>query len=177
MRSHVPWHSLVVLMLCVPASKTNAASCTQIPNLEMQNVRGGKVVLNAWLGHPVLLGFLDALAPAGQKTGNPSRSQLVVHKSLAAQYASKGLKIAVIDASSWRTKQTPTQSALINASYDWNLNFPLLQDDQKLATRAFKITTIPTTLLISAKGCVADRWNGLALAQTIAAPIQKMLSR
>ena len=121
-------------------------------------------------GHPSLLSFLDL----GAGTDASSRSQLTVLKSIATQFVSRGVLVAVVDTSGLSRDQ------LVNVGYDWDLpgsGLLLLTGDQAAdLVRAFR-PTVPDTTLVAPGGTVAARWQGaVAPAQEIAPPLQAFAS-
>ena len=158
-----------------PATAASPA-CVQIPKLLVHAARGETVNLVTWRGRPTLLSVLDPLAQGGQRMNDTSRSQLVVLSSMAAQFA-PDVRLAVVDASFLSMGRAATHAELVNATYDWNLAFPLLEDPVQRLLHFLKVTALPTTFLFDANGCLVKRVNGLARAQELALLLQDLLAK
>jgi hypothetical protein len=120
-------------------------------------------------GAVTLVSFL-ATQPDG--AASPSRSQAVELVSLSSQYATKGLRVEIVD----DTATPAAQSVLDNTVYDWQLgSLPLLADPGHAIAHRYGITTAPTTLLIGRTGTVLARWNGYVLTAVVAQAIASAL--
>lgn len=143
-----------------------------VPNRTLPNVRGGTFYLRAQSRQPLLLAFLQTVPDTAN---TPSRSQVVFLSSMAHQYGPRGLRVAIVDASALVLASPPSYDALVNASYDWQIKFPLLLDQNARLARKLKIEEIPTTFLISANGKILQRWDGLTRPAVLAISIEKLL--
>lgn len=137
----------------------------------LPQVRGGSFHLRSQPAHPVLLAFLQMVPDTAD---TPSRSQAVFLLSMAQQYGSHGLTVVVIDASALVDLQIPDHTALVNASYDWQMNFPLLEDAGNQIARRFQIKEVPTTILLAPDGRVEKFWQGLTRPAVLASGIEKL---
>jgi peroxiredoxin len=133
------------------------AAVAVAPDFTLAQVRGGSFHLRAHLAQPILLAFLQTLPDTAD---TPSRGEVVSVMSMATQYAPRGLTVAVIDASELANVRT-SDGALLNASYDWNLNVPLLEDRAGAVARLFGVSATPTLVLVGADGQIVQRWTGL----------------
>ena len=90
------------------------------------------------------------------------------------QYKARGLKVVIVDSSALVTHQLPTRDALINASYDWQLDIPLLGDDDNRVARNWEVTRVPTLLLLASDGTVVQRWDRLTDPALLAKSIEQL---
>jgi hypothetical protein len=153
--------------------------CSQtvtMPDSTLPNVRGGTFHLRSQPPQPLLLAFLQTVPDTAN---TPSRSQVVFLASMAHQYGSRGLRVAVVDASSLAignsSSRAPSRDSILNASYDWHLNIPLLLDPDGQLARTMDIKAVPTTILISADGHILEQWRGLTRPVVLSWSIEKLL--
>jgi hypothetical protein len=90
------------------------------------------------------------------------------------QYSACGLTVVIVDSSALVTGQRPKHDALINASYDWQLDIPLLEDDDNRVAGSWRVTEVPTVILLASDGTTAQRWRGLTGPAVLAQGIQKV---
>jgi hypothetical protein len=90
------------------------------------------------------------------------------------QYSTCGLKVVIVDSSALVTGQPPKRDAMINASYDWQLDIPLLEDDDNHVARSWEVYGVPTLMLVASDGSIAQRWSGLTGPAILAQGIQKV---
>lgn len=167
----------VVLRACFVFILTLSAPCrstpvSTVPDISLPAVRGGEFRLRSNSAQPLLLAFLQTVPDTAP---TPSRSQVVFVASMAQQYGPRGLRVAAIDASDLTVGSPPPPGTVLNASYDWQLKFPLLLDENGKIAHQLRIKKIPTTLLIAADGTIIQRWQGLTLPATVAQSIEKRL--
>lgn len=159
---------LFTLMLTTTCNKP----ISTLPDLSLPDVRGGTFQLRSQPPQPLLFAFLQTVPDTAD---TPSRSQIVFLSSMAQQYGHRGLRVAVIDASALALASPPSHDALLNASYDWQLKFPLLIDQDLHLARRLRVPEVPTTFLVAADGHVLNRWQGLARPAVLASSIEKIL--
>ena len=94
---------------------------------------------------------------------------------MAHQYGSRGLRVAIVDASALAPGAPPSHDAVLNASYDWHLNFPLLLDRNGQLARQLGVKEVPTTFLIASDGTIVQTWHGRTLPAILAQAIERML--
>jgi hypothetical protein len=137
-----------------------------------------KFRLAAQRGHLVLLSFLDTEAQASANE-NPSREQIVFLKSMETQSRQYGLRIVIVDAARLATQNAPSQSDLINFTYDWALpsGIAVVGDTHGALARTYGIEQLPTTLLIDKKGIIRARWTGFASAAKLDFAIRALEGR
>jgi hypothetical protein len=149
-----------------------------LSDLTLPDVRGGTFHLRALPAQPLLLAFLQTVPYTAD---TPSRSQVVFLASMAQQYGPRGLRVAIVNASVLAHSSAPASSsqpshdALLNASCDWQLKFPLLLDQNGQFARALEVKEVPTTFLIGSDGTIVQRWQGLTRSATLAQGIERLL--
>jgi hypothetical protein len=112
---------------------------------------------------------------------------------MAHQYGPRGLRVAIVDASvlapatalssaaepargsSSAPVKQPSRDAVLNASYDWHLEFPLLFDQKGQLARALQVNEVPTTFLVATDGTIVQRWQGLTRPAVLAQGIERLL--
>jgi len=148
-----------------------AQSTTLGPDFTLPQVRDGVFHLRAEQSQATLLAFLQTVPDTADTA---SRRQLPFLLSMNHQYRARGLKVVIVDSSALVTRQTPTHDALINASYDWQLDIPLLEDDDNRVARSWEVTRVPTLMLLSSDGTVAQRWDRLTGPALLAKSIEQI---
>ncbi len=149
-----------------------SGSISTLPDLTLPAVRGGTFRLHSQPVQPLLLAFLQTVPDTAD---TPSRSQVVFLASMAQQYGPGGLRVAVVDASAFALPSPPSEDAVLNASYDWQLKIPLLLDENGQLARQLGVQEIPTTFLIAADGHILHQWHGLTRPAVLAQGIERLL--
>jgi hypothetical protein len=72
-------------------------------------------------------------------------------------------------------KRSRDRDSLINASYDWNLQIPLLDDESGRVELMPGVPHAPTTLLVNADGTATQVWVRPMAPGELAAAIEKAL--
>lgn len=139
---------------------------------------GGTFSLGSERGHAVLLSFLNTQAEASA-AGDPSRSQIVFLKSMNTQNRAHGLRTVIVDAAAAAGVPSPSHDALINFTFDWDVDpsIAVVGDAGGSIERAYRVTKVPTTLLIDRRGVVRHRWNGFARAAQLDFAIRPLVGR
>lgn len=129
-------------------------------------------------GHPALVSFLDTQAQPSA-SGNASRSQLVFLKSMDTQSRSAGLRSIVVDAAHELGLAAPSADALVNVRYDWALpeTIEVVGDPHGALAREYRVTDVPTTLLIDKHGKVVQRWTGFVGAAPLDFAVRRITGR
>jgi peroxiredoxin len=162
--------SLIFTLMLSAACRSQTV--TTLTNLTLPDVRGGTFHLRALTAQPLLLAFLQTVPDT---VDTPSRSQVVFLASMAQQYGPRGLRVAIVDASLLTAGSPPSHDAVLNASYDWHLKFPLLLDENGQLARQLGVKELPTMFLIAADGSIVQRWQGLTRPAILAQGIEKLL--
>jgi len=138
----------------------------------LPQVGGGTFQLHSQPAGPVLVAFLQTVPDTAD---TPSRTQAVFLMSMAQQYAPRGLKVVAIDASALVNHQPPDHDTLINASYDWQMKVPLLEDMGSRIAHRFGVTQLPTVILFATDGTISQRWQGLTGPAMLAQAIERFM--
>ena len=157
-------------LMCMPGCHRDR-SATPLPDFTLPQVRGGVFHLRSGHSQAVLLAFLQTVPDTAD---TPSRQQVGFLLSMNHQYSARGLKVVIVDSSALVTHQLPKHDALINASYDWQLDIPLLEDNDNHVARSWGITQVPTLILFASDGSIAQRWQGLTGPAILAHGIEKV---
>jgi hypothetical protein len=165
----LPFSAVFILILTAPCRSQPVST---LPDLTLPDVRGGAFHLRALPAQPLLLAFLQTVPDTADTA---SRSQVVFLASMAQQYGPRGLRVAIVDASALASGSQPPRSAVLNASYDWHLNFPLLLDRNGQLARQLGVKELPTTFLIAIDGTIVQRWQGRTLPAILAQGIERLL--
>jgi hypothetical protein len=162
--------SLVFILMLAAACRSQTVST--LPDLTLPIVRGGAFPLRVQPAQPLLLAFLQTVPDTAD---TDSRRQVVFLVSMAQQYGPRGLRVAIVDASVLASGSEPSHDAVLNATYDWHLNFPLLVDLKGEVARQLGVKVVPTTFLVAADGTIVQRWQGLTRPAILAQGIERLL--
>lgn len=154
------------------AAVCHAQSVSTVPDVTLRDVRGGLFSLRSRPAQPLLLAFVQTVPDTAD---TDSRSQVVFLASMAHQYGPRGLRVAAVDASVLGDTAPPSHDALLNASYDWHLEFPLLPDEGGKLARQLGVGEVPTTFLMAPDGRIVEQWRGLTRPAALALGIEKLL--
>lgn len=168
--------SLLAPRACFVFTLALTAACNKpistLPDLALPDVHGGEFRLRSQPPQLLVLAFLQTVPDTAD---TPSRGQVVFLASMAQQYGSRGLRVAIVDASALVLSSPPPHDAVLNASYDWQLKIPLLLDqDARLASK-LGVGKVPTIFLIAADGHIQRRWQGLTRPAVLALAIERLL--
>ena len=161
---------------------TLGGQCPKVaPDFSLAAARGGSFRLKDHMGRAVLLAFLRT-QPDVDPT-NTSRALVPSLISMDRQYRDSGLDVAMVDETALArpTKYapnvagTPGIGALLNASYDWGLTFPLLADPGSKVAKRYGVNELPMIVLIGKKGQVSRCWKGQVHPANLSAGIQQVL--
>jgi NAD(P)-dependent dehydrogenase (short-subunit alcohol dehydrogenase family) len=174
---------LAVAVLCVlicqirPNAKAVFAGDTA-PSFSLLAARGERCDLTDLMARKrvVLLSFIDARShPLSPTYSDPSRGQLVFLKSMAQQYAPKGVEVLIVGCNGLCGGQALAPSALLNFTYDWQLDgLTILRDDATTALR-YGVSTLPTTLLIASDGRIQRRWDEFVAPAQLALALESLV--
>lgn len=161
----------LVALVCLPGCRRSESE-SSISDFTLPEVRGGVFHAHAADRPRVLLVAFLQTVPDTPNT--PSRQQVPSLLSMQHQYGACGLKVVIIDASALVTDPSPANDALINASYDWHLDVPLLRDEDNRVAMRSGVTQVPTLILVASDGSVAQRWNRLTGPSTLARGVEQL---
>jgi hypothetical protein len=160
-----------------PNAKAVFAGSTA-PSFSLLAARGGRCDLTDLLAkkRAVLLSFVDARSlPLSPTYSAPSRGQLVFLKSMARQYAPKGVEVLIVGCNGLGGGPPLTPSALLNFTYDWQLDgLTTLRDDATTALR-YGVSTLPTSFLIASEGRIQRRWDGFVAPAPLALALESLV--
>ena len=146
------------------------------PSFSLPAARGGRCDLSDLLARKkvVLLSFIDARPqPLARDYSDPSRGQLVFLKSMARQYAPKGVDVLIVGCNGLSGGRPLTPSALLNFTYDWQLDgLAVLRDEDAGTAFRYGVSTLPTTLLIASDGRIQRRWDGFVAPAQLALALE-----
>jgi len=142
------------------------------PDFTLTAVRGGVFTLHQSTPQPALIAFLQTTPDTAD---TQSRSEVALLQSMDHQYRSRGMRVVFIDATMLAAGHRPDRNSLINASYDWNLQIPLLEDESGRVARIFGVTHAPTTIMVKADGTVAQVWERPVSPGELAIAIERAL--
>lgn len=193
-RTRIVFRAFFIFSLMLAAARGSAPVCTvpdiTLPSVTLENIRGGALPLRTKPAQPLLLAFLQTVPDTAP---TPSRSQAVFLLSMAHQYGPRGLRVAIVDASvltpfsalasasalahgsAPSPPSQPSRDAILNASYDWHLDVPLLVDPESKLARQLQVSSVPTTFLFAADGAFVQRWQGLTRPAVLAQGIERLL--
>jgi peroxiredoxin len=168
---------IIVQLQPFPTPQVHLQPGMVAPDFQLNAVRGGTIRLQDLKGCAVLLSFLSTQANATDSpTSDPSRSQVTFLKSMDQQYDPRGARVLIIDATALLTGQRPDQNALLNFTYDWDLNtIPVGSDPDGMLAEHYGVIHVPTTFLIALDGRVHQVWNGLATTPQLAFALQALI--
>jgi hypothetical protein len=146
------------------------------PSFSLLAAQGGRCELTDLLARKrvVLLSFIDAGSqPLSRTYSDPSRAQLVFLKSIARQYAPNGVEVLIVGCNGLLGGQPLTSTALLNFTYDWQLDgVTVLRDDDAGTAFLYGVSTLPTTLLIASDGRIQRRWDGFVAPAQLALALE-----
>lgn len=125
----------------------------------------------------VLLSFIDARSqPLSRTYSDLSRGQLVFLKSMAQQYAPNGVEVLIVGCNSLFSGKSLDPSALLNFTYDWQLDgVTVLRDDDEGTAFLYGVSRLPTTLLIASDGRIQRRWDGFVAPAQLAFALESLV--
>ncbi len=148
------------------------------PAFSLPVARGGRCDLADLLAkkRTVVLSFIDARSqPVSRTSTDRSRAQLVFLKSMARQYAPKGVEVLVVGCDGLFSAKPLAPGALLNFIYDWQLDsVTVLRDDTSAAFR-YGVSTLPTTLIIGRDGRIQRRWDGFVAPAQLALALESLV--
>lgn len=173
-----------VWMLCcilAVSDGTLGGQCPKAaPDFNLAAARGGSFRLQDHMGRAVLLAFLRT-QPDVDPT-NTSRALVPSLISMDRRYRDSGLNVAMVDETALaRPENAPNDAgvpgigALLNASYDWGLTFPLLADPGSKVAKMYGVNELPMIVLIGKKGQVWRCWKGQVHPANLTAGVQELV--
>jgi hypothetical protein len=166
----IGWFLLLFVALACRPARHRDQSPSALPDFTLPEVRGGSFHLRGGHSTAVLVAFLQTVPDISD---TPSRQQVAFLLSMNHQYRARGLMVVIVDSSALVTRQPPSHNQLVNASYDWHLDVPLLEDPGNLVSERSGVIEVPTLILVSPEGRVTQRWEGLTGPAILAQAIEK----
>lgn len=144
----------------------------------LRSVDGKYCSMADYSNHLTIISFIDLTDEPGSQEMIRTRSQMTSLKSIHRQYHPQGLKMLIVESTSYFGGTPSNEVDQINFSYDWSpADVPLVHDTEDyLLANTFAITTLPTTVLLNTRGEVIERWEGLAQVPQIASELDGILS-
>jgi peroxiredoxin len=143
----------------------------------LKDVQGQKYSLDDMKDKTLLISFINTQEEFTVGNVSNNRGEVNFLKSIYKQYASKGLKIYIVDSSYLDTKKNADNDKLINFAYDWELEtIPLLVDKKSFKlSKKYNVKSLPTTILINEDGIINQRWDGFALTSQLALAVENLV--
>jgi hypothetical protein len=172
--------SVVAILVCQTRLNPKAVFAgDNAPSFSLLAAGRGRCDLSDLLARKrvVLLSFIDARSqPLSRNYSDPSRGQLVFLKSMARQYTPKGVEVLIVGCNGLSGGQPLTPSALLNFTYDWQLDgLTVLRDENAATALRYGISTLPTTLLIAPDGRIQRRWDGFVAPAQLALALESLV--
>jgi len=149
------------------------------PSFSLLAARGGRCDLTDLLARKrvVLLPFIDTRSqPLSRTYSDLSRGQLVFLKSMAQQHAPSGVVVLIVGCNSLFGGKPLDPSALLNFTYDWQLDgVTVLRDDDEGTAFLYGVSRLPTTLLIASDGRIQRRWDGFVTPAQLALALESLV--
>ena len=149
------------------------------PSFSLLAARGGRCDLTDLLARKrvVLLSFIDTRSqPLSRTYSDLSRGQLVFLKSMAQQHAPSGVVVLIVGCNSLFGGKPLDPSALLNFTYDWQLDgVTVLRDDDEGTAFLYGVSRLPTTLLIASDGRIQRRWDGFVTPAQLALALESLV--
>jgi len=143
----------------------------RVPDFTLPAVRGGSFTVRPATPQTALIAFLQTYPDTADTA---SRGEVALLESMEHQYGARGLRVAIVDATAVATGKSPSHDSLVNASYDWNLAVPLLEDDGRVAA-LLGVTRAPTVVLVKADGMVAQAWERRVSPGELAIAVEEVM--
>ncbi len=128
------------------------------PDFTVMSLDGKKVRLSSLRGHPVLLDFWATWCP-------PCREGLPITNEMHTRFQSQGLKVFAI---SDEVKKTVADFVKQN-----KYTMPTYLDKGNLAAAKYKVSAIPSVVVINAKGRIVSYSVGLEPKQVVLSNLKK----
>lgn len=146
------------------------------PDFSLSSAQGDAYHLANLQGQVVVMSFINT-QPLDTSLSTPdmSRSQIVFLKSIAQQYAAKGVRVLLVDATALVQGKQLDQSELLTFVHNWDMEtIPMLIDDVSVV-QAYGVSQVPTTFVIAPDGRVLQRWDGVATTAHLALAVQSLV--
>ena len=127
----------------------------QAPEISLRTFDGEEISLSDYRGKPVIVNFWASWCP-------PCRAEMPALEKTYVEYRDKDLVILGINGLYQDSRQ-----AVAKFTGDYGLSFPILADEQGMASKAYQVSALPTTFFIDANGIIQDIVIGGPMAEAL----------
>lgn len=131
---------LVLVAICGAASAGDRA-----PDFSVVDVAGERVSLSSFTGKPVIVNFWATWCP-------PCRAELPYFDKLAAEHEG-AVQFMMVDLTDGRRETIEVAKAFVERE---GYSFPIFFDTEYEGASAYGVRAIPTTVVVDARGEIAD---------------------
>lgn len=143
------------------------------PNFTLVDLKGRKVSLSSFRGHPVIVDFWATWCP-------PCRAEIPSLEKLQTQYAKQGLQVIGVSADELDNSDPAAlfteKREIQDFARKMHINYPVLFEGNSIADQWGGVDSLPTTFFINRSGTIVASTIGLAPLEEIQANIQKAMT-
>jgi peroxiredoxin len=162
----------LTLLLALAASAAGAQSVkvgTRAPQIDLDNVAGGKVRLSELRGHPVVVTFWATWCPS-------CRTEFPDLVQVQAEYSAAGLRVLAVNGLDQEHSRNGTKH-VEQFVKDYSVTFPVGLDKRGRARSAYGILTLPTMVFVDSSGVVRSISAGPTSREALDRGIATILSK